>query len=70
MEDFPSRRGGASLTTDPLLWTLRAPKCSKWNREFLAKKKLPPYDDAFDAILKKFGRYFQADPSAERWQSG
>ncbi len=33
-------------------------------------KKLPSYDDAFDAILKQIGRYFAADPSAERWQSG
>jgi hypothetical protein len=40
-----------------------------WNRKFLAKK-LPPYNDAFDAILNEFGRCFQADPSAERWQSG
>ncbi len=39
------------------------------NRKFLAKKP-PPYDDTFDAILEQFGRYFQADPSAERWQSG
>jgi len=69
MEDFPSRRGGASLTTDPLLWTLKSGQMFWWNRKFPAKK-LPPCDAAFDAILKKFGRYFQADPSAERWQSG
>jgi len=69
MEDFPSRRGGASLTTDPLLWTLRAPKCSGGIESFW-QKNCPPYDAAFDAILKEFGRCFQADPSAERWQSG
>ncbi len=40
-----------------------------WRWKFLSKK-LPSYDDAFDAILKQFGRYFVADPSAERWQSG
>ena len=33
--------------------------------EVSGKKNCPPHDDAFDAILKQFGRYFVADPSAE-----
>ncbi len=68
MEDSNPAEAGLSLTTDPFHLTFKVSECSGENVSFC--QKTGPYAAAFDAILKQFGRYLRADPSAERWQSG
>jgi len=58
MEDFPSRRGGTFIDGRPILLDAKSGQIFRWKWKFLAKK-LPPYDDAFDAILKAIRPLFR-----------